>query len=82
MSPERANFFNSAPLVHGPVAFGGLLERQGQVKDLAGLDLSVPDQVDELRVEVVAGRLDGDAVDAVLHAAAIVCSGAEPGPLG
>jgi hypothetical protein len=40
-----------SPLVHGPVAFGGLLQREGQVEDLAGVDLSVPDQVDQFGQE-------------------------------
>jgi hypothetical protein len=42
---------DGAAFVHGPVALGGLVERQGQVEDLAGLDLAVADQVDELGQE-------------------------------
>jgi hypothetical protein len=41
---------DGAAFVHGPVALG-LVERQGQVEDLAGLDLAVADQVDELGQE-------------------------------
>jgi hypothetical protein len=44
-----------AALVHGPVALGGLLEREGEVEDLAGVDLAVPDQVDELGQEARTG---------------------------
>src|SRR5215207_10799635 len=39
------------PGVHGLVAVGGLVERQLQVEDLAGVDAAVPDQVDQLRQE-------------------------------
>ena|SRR5215471_10900608 len=38
-----------APLVHRAVALGDLVKRQGQVKDLARVDLSVPHQIDQLR---------------------------------
>ena len=37
-----------AALVHRAVALRHLLKRQGQVEDLAGVDLPVPDQVDKL----------------------------------
>src|SRR4051794_7969840 len=37
-----------AALVHRPVAFRHLVEGQGQVEDPAGIDLPVPDQVDQL----------------------------------
>jgi hypothetical protein len=39
---------DGAALVHGLVALGGLLQREAEVKDLAGVDLAVADQVDEL----------------------------------
>jgi hypothetical protein len=39
---------------------GGLLERQGEVEDLAGVDLSVPDQVDELGQELAHPAADAD----------------------
>jgi hypothetical protein len=38
-----------AALVHGALALGDLLERQGQVEDLAGVDLTVSDELDQLR---------------------------------
>ena len=37
--------------VHGPVAVGGLLEGQFEVEDLAGVDLPVPDPVDQVGQE-------------------------------
>src|ERR671914_402071 len=40
-----------AALVHRAVALRHLLEWQGQVEDLAGVDLPVPDQVDKLGQE-------------------------------
>jgi hypothetical protein len=39
---------DSSALVHGPVALGGLAERQLEVEHFAGVDLPVPDQVDQL----------------------------------
>src|SRR5215211_6651608 len=38
-------------LVHRAVAVGGLVERQRDVEDLAGVDLAVPDEVDQLGQE-------------------------------
>src|SRR5829696_4248506 len=49
-----------AALVHRAVALRYLLQRQGQVEDLAGVDLPVPDQVDKLGQE--APRRGGTAV--------------------
>src|SRR5918993_1027815 len=43
--------FDGAAFVHGLVALGGLLEGQFEAEDLAGVDLPVPDQVDELGQE-------------------------------
>jgi hypothetical protein len=40
--------FGGAALVHGLVALGGLVEREGGVEDLAGVDLAGPDEVDEV----------------------------------
>src|SRR5829696_7955975 len=40
-----------AALVHRAVALRHLLQRQGQVEDLAGVDLPVPDQLDQLGQE-------------------------------
>src|SRR5438094_7220734 len=37
-----------AALVHGAVAFGHLVEGQGQVEDLAGVDPSLAHQIDQL----------------------------------
>src|SRR6266700_5183422 len=47
--PEQR--LDGAALVHGAVPLGDLLERQGQVEDLAGVDLAVPDEVDQLGQE-------------------------------
>src|SRR5215212_7000019 len=38
-------------LVHRAVALGGLLQRQVEIEDLAGVDLLVPDEVDQLGQE-------------------------------
>ena len=42
---------DGAPLIHGLVAVGGLVERELEVEDLAGVDRAVPDQVDQLGQE-------------------------------
>jgi hypothetical protein len=42
--------------VHGPVALGSRLEGQGEVEDLAGIDLAAPDQVDQLGQEPAETR--------------------------
>ena len=49
------------PLIHRLVAGGGLLERQLEVEDLAGVDPAVPDQVDQLRQE--AAHRGGPSVE-------------------
>jgi len=36
------------PLVHGSIAGCGLLERHFEIEDLPGVDLAVPDQLDQL----------------------------------
>src|SRR3954454_24031221 len=38
-------------LVHGAVALGGLLQRQVEGEDLAGFDLPIPDERDQLGQE-------------------------------
>src|SRR3954469_10570805 len=43
-------------LVHRLVALGCLLERERQVEDLAGVDLAVQDELDQLRQEATNGR--------------------------
>ena len=40
---------DSAALVHRAVTFGNLIQREAEVKDLAGVDLIRPDQIDQLR---------------------------------
>ena len=40
---------DSAPLVHGAVTFRNLIQREGKVEDLAGMDLFRPYQIDQLR---------------------------------
>src|SRR4051795_8887978 len=42
---------DGAALVHRSVALGGVVERQGEVEDLPGVDLVVADELDELRQE-------------------------------
>ena len=46
---------DGAAFIHGAVASCHLCKRQGQVEDLAGVDLSVPDQVDQFW-QVIAHR--------------------------
>src|SRR3954468_24874046 len=42
---------DGAALVHRPVALGGLVQRQGEVEDLARVDGAVADELDELGQE-------------------------------
>src|SRR2546429_4659618 len=42
---------DGAAFVHGAVALGDLIEGEREVEDLAGIDLAVPDEVDELGKE-------------------------------
>src|SRR4051794_6404687 len=42
---------DGAALVHGAIALGGLVEREGEVEDLPRVDLTIPDEVDELGQE-------------------------------
>jgi hypothetical protein len=41
--------FDRAVFIHGTVTLGDLVEREDQVEDLPGIDLALPDQVDEFR---------------------------------
>src|SRR5919106_1108240 len=52
---------DGASLVHGAVAVVRLVEGEGEVEDPAGVDLAVPDQVDELGEEAAHRR--GAAVE-------------------
>src|SRR5574337_994143 len=45
-----------AALVHGAIALRHLVERQSQIEDLAGVDLSVPDQINQLGQEAAHRR--------------------------
>src|ERR1041385_1235400 len=40
---------DGATLIHGPVAFSHLIERQSQIENLAGIDLAVQHQIDQFR---------------------------------
>src|SRR3954469_2993563 len=55
---------DGAALVHRPVALGGVLERQGEVEDLAGVDLLVADELDELGQKASYGSGSAVQVDA------------------
>src|ERR671916_359154 len=48
---EREQHLRGAALVHSLVPLGGLIERQGEVEDLAWVDLAVPDELDQLGQE-------------------------------
>src|SRR3982751_1864076 len=52
---ERQQHLCCAPLVHRLVPLGRLLEREGEIEDLAWVDLPVPDQLDEIREEAADG---------------------------
>jgi hypothetical protein len=43
--------FDRPPFIHRPVALRHLVQGQGQVEDLARVDLPLPDQVDQLGQE-------------------------------
>lgn len=45
-----------AAFVHCAVALGHLIESQGQVEDLAGVDNPLPHEVDQVRQEAAYGR--------------------------
>src|SRR6266511_2620275 len=59
--PEQR--LDRAAFVHGAVALGDLLERQGEVEDLAGVDLAVPDEVGQLGQEAAHRRGTAVQVD-------------------
>ena len=44
------------PLVHRGVGICDVVERQGEVEHLPGVDLSVDDQLDQVREEAANGR--------------------------
>src|SRR3954470_16656942 len=55
-SSDRQERLDGAAFVHGAVPLGGLVEGQGEVEDLPGVDLAVPDEVDEFGQEPANGR--------------------------
>src|SRR6266511_4812265 len=59
--PEQR--LDRAAFVHGAVPLGDLLERQGEVEDLARVDLAVPDEVDQLGQEATHRRGTAVQVD-------------------
>src|SRR5919202_3716475 len=54
-SSEGEQDLGGAALVHRLVALGGLLEGEDEVEDLAGVDLPVPDELDQVRQEAAHG---------------------------
>jgi hypothetical protein len=48
---HRERRLDGSAFVHGPVALGDLVQREGEVEDLPSLDLAVPDEIDELGQE-------------------------------
>src|SRR3954471_12000017 len=50
------------PCVHRLVTLGCLFEREREVEDLAGVDLAVPDELDQLRQEATNGRWAAEQV--------------------
>src|SRR5438093_7329571 len=46
---------DGAAFVHGAVALGDLIEGECEVEDFAGIDVAVPDEVDELGKEPADG---------------------------
>src|SRR6185503_15597463 len=55
--------FDRTPLVHRPIALGDAIERQHEVEHLSWIDLSVEDQVDELRQIPAYGRRTAEQPD-------------------
>src|SRR5256885_17196650 len=51
MSLRPQERLDRAALIHRAVTLGDLLERQGEIEDLAGVDLAVAHQVDQLGQE-------------------------------
>src|SRR5439155_17205081 len=50
-------------LIHGSIPLRDLVERQGEVEDLAGVYLAVPDEVDQLGQEAAHRRGTAVQVD-------------------
>src|SRR4051812_44070621 len=61
---EGEQHLGGAALVHRLVALGRLLQREGEVEDLARVDLSVPDELDQLGQEPAHRRRATEGVDA------------------
>jgi hypothetical protein len=56
-----------AAFVHRSVALGDLVERYGDIEHLAGIDLAVPDEVDELSTQSAEFRTRWAAHNARFH---------------
>jgi hypothetical protein len=54
---------NGAALVHRTIAFCNLIQRKSQIENLAGVDLPLPDQVNEFGQEAAYGRGAAECVD-------------------
>src|SRR6266705_2081547 len=61
LGPEQR--LDGAAFVHGAVALRDLVEGQGQVEDLAGIDVAVPDEVGQLGQEAAHRRGTAVQVD-------------------
>jgi hypothetical protein len=48
LGSKREQDLDGAAFIHRGVTFCRLVQRQGEIEDLAGIDLSVPDQLDQL----------------------------------
>ena len=59
----REQCFDGAAFVHSAVAFGGLVERQRQVEDLARVDVAVLDKADQVGEEAADGGRAAVQVD-------------------
>src|SRR5207244_6663693 len=59
--PEQC--LDGSAFVHGAVALGDVVEGQGEVENLAGVDLAVPDEVDQLGQEAAHRRGTSVQVD-------------------
>ncbi len=63
-SSELEQGLDGAAFVHGAVALGDLVEREGEVEHLPGVDLAVADEVDQLWQEAPDGSGAAVEVDA------------------
>src|SRR3954466_9282686 len=54
---------DGVPLIHRAVPLGGAVERELEVEDLAGVDLTLPDAFDEVGQESAHGRRTAVEVD-------------------